>query len=77
MSQIIDQYQKIEFHKDRFPIKYNVKDELTYDSSFMHVHNITRLRMVKITNDILCNMLEDFSSAMLSMGTSYAIGNCI
>lgn len=59
-NKIVNEYQALEFHKDRQPEKYDVYEE-SLDSPYIIIKKTTRNRKSKVDTNIIYDCLNDFA----------------
>ena len=64
-NKIVDEYQALEFHKDRQPEKYDVYEESS-DLSYIIIKKTTRSRKSKVKTSIISDCLNDFAETVMA-----------
>lgn len=64
-NKIVNEYQALEFHKDRQPEKYDVYEE-SLDSPYIIIKKTTRNRKSKVDTSIIYDCLNDFAEIVMA-----------
>ena len=64
-DKIVNEYQALEFHKDRQPEKYDVYEESS-DLSYIIIKKTTRSRKSKVKTSIISDCLNDFAETVMA-----------
>ena len=64
-NKIVNEYQTLEFHKDRQPEKYDVYEESS-DLSYIIIKKTTRSRKSKVKTSIISDCLNDFAETVMA-----------
>jgi len=79
-NKIVNEYQALEFHKDRQPEKYDVYEE-SLDSPYIIIKKTTRNRKSKVDTSIISGCLNDFAEivtayqSLIANNTSFLSSN--
>lgn len=79
-NKIVNEYQALEFHKDRQPEKYDVYEE-SLDSPYIIIKKTSRNRKSKVETSIISDCLNDFAEivtayqSLIANNTSFLSSN--